>query len=190
MLNAQDFTTLYASQAARLRTWTRRVLHDTYRRADADGEADDLTEDVWARLWELWDTFASVPQPAYLYSAAKHAMIDLYRRRRLIRWHSLDAPPAGCDRERERRGASEPGAWTLDTRDRIGAVETRLDLAEGLARLTPTERAAFTAFYVRDEAGQDTATGQAKMARLRARRRLQQCAPLAEYAPVRPQLAS
>lgn len=175
VLTRDNFAALYAEQAERLRVWTRHMLRESYRRADADGEACDLTEDVWARLWELWPTFAELPTTGYLFNAVRHGMIDAYRRGRILSWLSLDATPS----EQER---GEPGRWLCDPRDRYEQLETRLDLAAALGLLTPTERRAFVAFHVLDGIGGNLNGGQQKMARLRARRRLQRCEPLALYA--------
>lgn len=178
MLTANDFAELYAAQGPRLLRAARLMLLCDYHRPDAAGEAQDLTQDVWMRLWERWQALDELPTPGYLFTALKHAAIDAYRHRQVIAWRSLDQPVRSEDGG---TGSGEPGAWLLDPCDRYAQLDTRLDLAAALDLLTLGER---RALFV--HAGGHRASD--PRAWWRARTRLAQSRALAGYshAPIAP----
>jgi RNA polymerase sigma-70 factor (ECF subfamily) len=87
-LSAADFDVLYERYQPAIRGYLFRLLGD-------EMLADDVTQEVFVRAWQaLVQQHASLPSQdqarRYLYRIATHAACDVFRRRRLVHWCSLD----------------------------------------------------------------------------------------------------
>jgi RNA polymerase sigma-70 factor (sigma-E family) len=85
-------------------------------------EAEDLAQDAFVRVWSAWDRVGTMEDPTgYLYRTAMNGA-----------------------RSRSRRSilAVKRQLRPKDRRDELSEVDTRIELARGLARLTHKQRAA------------------------------------------------
>jgi RNA polymerase sigma-70 factor (ECF subfamily) len=94
-----------------------RIFRYIYYRVGSNGEAEDLTEQVFLKAWEAIERYESrgVPFVAWLYRLAHNLVIDQYRSRRVT--VALD----------DIGEAEEPGADIVDAvEDKLDAEEVRL----------------------------------------------------------------
>ncbi len=96
-----------------------RIFRYIYYRVGSNGEAEDLTEQVFLKAWEAIDRYESrgVPFVAWLYRLAHNLVIDQYRARRV----TVPLEDVG--------EAEEPGLDVVDAvEDKLDAEEIRLAL--------------------------------------------------------------
>jgi RNA polymerase sigma-70 factor (ECF subfamily) len=110
----QPFEDFFDSERPRLFATLVLILADR-------GQAEDLTQEAFARVWEHWDRVQDHPDPTgYLYRTALNLVRQ--RRRRLLRTPRAQLPAVDSD----------PNS----------TVDRREDLYTALRRLTPRQRSA------------------------------------------------
>ncbi|HLK58888.1 MAG TPA: RNA polymerase sigma factor, partial [Chthonomonadaceae bacterium] len=83
----QEFERLYARTR-------RRAYHFAYRLTRNATEAEDVTQDAYARAWYHFDRYDSArPFEGWLFRIIANRVIDLRRRQKRIQICSLDTPP-------------------------------------------------------------------------------------------------
>lgn len=117
--------------------YSRHVYAIAYRLAGNEADARDLTQEAFIRVWRAWDRIdPDAGLEGWLYRIVANLHIDLLRRRRGVRLHSLDEPLATQSGEVARERA-DPSAdiehAVLDT-----MVDRRIQ--EALLRLSPDLR--------------------------------------------------
>lgn len=100
-------------------------------------EAEDIVQDAFLRVWELWPKVSSMDSPTgYLHHAAMNVFRNRYRRAKLGLRKAIGADPPV---------------------DAFGAAEDRISVSSALGGLTPKQRAALVLTdllgYPADEAG-------------------------------------
>ena len=138
-LSLAAFTAMVDERQAALHAFLRGLLGDAE-------QARDLTQDTFHAAWRAtqagdppWTTAHDAEERRrWLFQAAYHRAISLLRRRRVIRWTSLDRAGAGDDA----MGDAAPTATLADSGARF---EQRIAEAEALraalARLAPDDAA-------------------------------------------------
>ncbi len=135
--SSEDLARFYADHGGDLRRFAARLTGD-------HGRAEDIVQETMLRAWhhpELANGRCGTPR-AWLYTVARHLIIDEYRARRA-------------------RPAEVADVGLLATRaapDQIGAAITRWDVAAAMAGLPPRHRDLLAARYLRDRSIADIAT--------------------------------
>lgn len=101
-------------------TCRRRVLRFAERRLPADGTAEDITAEVFAAAWRVWERGERV-ELAWLYRVAANKVADLYRTKSRLRILMENIAEA-------------------EDNDNWASEMDRLELAEALSALTLSER--------------------------------------------------
>ncbi|MDR3514743.1 MAG: sigma-70 family RNA polymerase sigma factor [Azospirillaceae bacterium] len=110
---------------------------------DGNAEAEDIVSDVVLRLFERADLLAQVEDvTAYLYGALARAVTDAFRRRRASAVVAAPGPLAGAA---EAIDAADPAP---DPEAALMRTEQRERIQAALRRLTPAERAVWTAVEI------------------------------------------
>ncbi|MBI3291447.1 MAG: RNA polymerase sigma factor [Elusimicrobia bacterium] len=127
--------------------YQRPLFNFLYRFVGAREEAEDLAQDTFLRVYRAAPTYAPrATFRAFLYQVAAHLAINAQRRKRVVRWCSLEwlqSSPDGRVNEFPDPNAIQPEAA-------VDRQELTKQLLAALQRLPPLQRIAFLLAYTQD----------------------------------------
>lgn len=124
------------------------LLNFLYRFVGDREEAEDLTQEAFLRVYRVAPTYTPrAPFRTFLYQVATHLVLNVQRRRRLVRWCSLEWLQTSPDEE-EVRELPDPHALRPEVI--VDRQELTKHLLTVLQRLPPLQRIAFLLSYTQD----------------------------------------
>lgn len=111
------------------------AIHRFVRRFLGDAAADDVTQDVFWRVWQYRGTFDGNREfSTWIYTIARHAALDELRRRNrhAIPFSGLSEPPDDGE---------QPAAMALGSDQSVGRLLLREQVQAALLQLAPEQRA-------------------------------------------------
>lgn len=159
----ERFAGIYAAEHGRILGYCLRLL-------GSEEEARDATQDVFLRAWRAIGRMPpDLAVRDWLYRIARNRCMDLLRRRQVIRWERLDAPPtlgrcfahqrdegealtwaelAGAEGRARNGGSADGGSPEALLERHLEALQARRILQAALPRLGEEQRDLLVSFHL------------------------------------------